>query len=338
MKRRILAMLLTLVMVFAMATCAFATESGTDASAALSLEVTPGEDSAVVSVYLQGCNGVTNGRFSVSYDADAMTLVSAETSDAYAMSSVNDQTAGTVSLAWVNSQLTADKTLMLTLTFQVDPTLMEDVTFTAQNEQAYAGSTAVEVADGSAVLAFVPENPFVDIAGHWAEDEIILAYNAGLVKGVTDTEFVPDASLTRSMFVTILYRMAGEPEVEGGELSFTDLRVGAYYEDAVEWAVEVGVAKGLSSTEFAPNKSITRQEMMTMLYRYAKLVDGQDVSAAADLSVFADGSATAGWAKAAMQWALAQGLVKGYPDGTLLPKATATRAQSAAILCRYLGL
>lgn len=327
-------MLLALVMVVSMATGTFAAESGTDASAALELDVAQGTDTAVVSVYLTGCNGVTNGRFSVSYDTAALSLTNAVVSNAYAVGSVNDHTKGTVTLAWVGSQLTADETLMLTLNFKVISDA-DQVTYSAESLGIYANGTKVDV---SAVTAAVSTNPFVDIDGHWAEDDIVKAYNAGLFAGVTDTLFVPDGTITRAMFVSVLYRMAGSPAVDRSVLTFQDLKAGAYYVDAVAWGVKTGVVSGLSSKQFAPDKSITRQEMMAMLYRYAKNIDDRDVSKTADLSVFTDNGNIAAWAKESMSWALAEKLLAGYPNGTVQPTATATRAQAASILCRYLGI
>lgn len=144
MKRRIITMLLVLVMVLSMATAVSA--AGTDGSAALGLKLTKADGEAVVTVTLQGCEGVTNGRFSVDYDADVLTLVGVEVSDAYAMSSVNDETAGTVWLAWVGSDLTAERTLMLTLYF----TAAEDtVTVSAESDGIYADTELVDVAGAS---------------------------------------------------------------------------------------------------------------------------------------------------------------------------------------------
>lgn len=155
-KRRIFTMLLVLVMVFSLTTAALAAETGTE-TAGLSLELAKAEGETVVTVYLTGCDGVTNGRFCVSYDAEVLTLVGVEASDAYAMSSVNDQTAGTVSLAWVGSQLTAEKTLMLTLRFTKAEDSTADVTYTAEGDGIYAGTGEVEVAPGSVTDPYAPD-------------------------------------------------------------------------------------------------------------------------------------------------------------------------------------
>lgn len=331
--KRIFATFLALVLVLTMTTGAFAAETGTNGSAALCLDVLPGASESVVTVSLTGCDGVTNGRFTVSYDAAASALLRVETTGAYAVSSVNDRTAGVVSLAWVGSDLTADKTAMLKLYFRKKDNA--DATYTAQSKGIYAGKEAVEVAAASASESDVP---FKDIDGHWAEDDIIRAYHAGLVKGIEADQFGPEVSLTRAMFVTMLYRMAGEPEVRSTKTCFTDVPANKYYAEAVAWAVDAGVTYGMTETTFGPNLKITREQMMTMLYRYAETVEGRDVSARADLSVFSDSASVSGWAKDAVAWAVAEEIIFGYTGGTLQPKVNATRAQTAAILCRYLGI
>lgn len=334
MNRRIITMLLALVMALTLTTGVFAAETEANSSAALLLEVIRNEADVAVAVYLQGCDGVTNGRFTVNYDADAVTLTGVQTAAAYAVSSVNDRTAGAVALAWVGSQLTEEKTLMLTLCFQMDPKTA-GTTFTVEENGVYAGTEAVETASDT---AYTWENPFLDIDGHWAEEEIIKAAKAGLFVGVQNNYFMPNLTVTRGMFVAVLYRMAGEPEMAEIETAFTDVAADAYYAEAVAWAVKTGVTKGMSETSFAPANAISREQMMTMLYRYAKNVDGRDVSGAADLSSFTDGAKVNSWAKDAMAWAVADGLLVGYPDESVQPNTAATRAQVAMILCRYLGL
>lgn len=323
MKKRLFAMLLVLAMVLSMAVGANAAES----AAKLSLAARPGSAETSVRVMLTGAEGVTNGRFAVGYDAEAVTLKSVQASEVCAVSSVNDETAGTVSFAWVGSDLTADETLMLTLVFEHLEGASK-LTFTAEGAglDAEGDSVTVDVA------------PFVDVDGHWAEDEIIAVYNAGLIEGIGGGYFDPDSEISRAAFVTMLYRMAGEPELADLTTGFVDVPTDRFYSAAVKWAVDSGITNGVSSTTFAPGKSISRQEMMTMLWRYAKHVDGCDVSASADLGAFTDGNTVSGWAKDAMRWALAEELLTGYPDGTVQPAATAVRAQAAAILCRYVGL
>ena len=135
--------------------------------------------------------------------------------------------------------------------------------------------------------------------------------------------------------MTILYRLAGQPAVSG-DLPFTDVESGTWYTDAVLWAAQNGIVNGVSETEFAPGEDITREQLAAILYRYAAY-QGYDVSQRADLSGFGDASSISGYAQEALSWAHAQGLVLGFEDGSLRPQGTASRAQIAAVLMRFLS-
>lgn len=174
---------------------------------------------------------------------------------------------------------------------------------------------------------------FIDVPGHWAEEDILESVYRGLFKGVDDTHFAPDTHVTRGQLVTVLHRMEGKPEAESAS-AFTDLREGAYYEKAVHWAAENGIVNGYSNEIFAPNESLTREQFAAILYRYAAY-KGLDVSARADLSVYADAAAVSKYAVDAMSWSVATGLIIGISDTELSPGTTATRAQAATILIRF---
>ena len=175
--------------------------------------------------------------------------------------------------------------------------------------------------------------PFVDVEKHWALDAIKYAYEHKLMKGVADDRFAPDATLTRGMLVTVLYRMAGEPSVSG-EGRFADVASGQWYADAVKWAAANGIAEGVSETAFAPLTNITREQFVTMLYRFAKYKQYSTAGAAA-LDQFEDAQSVADWAEAAMQWAVSAGLVTGRTESTLVPGGTATRGEMATLLMRF---
>ena len=134
------------------------------------------------------------------------------------------------------------------------------------------------------------------------------------------------------LLVTILYRLAGEPE-PGGDSGFSDVAAGTWYTDAVAWAAENGIVNGVNDTEFAPGDDLTRQQLVTILYRYAES-KGYDVSASADLSGYPDAGQVQDYAQPAMAWAVAEGIVEGM-DGTLNPAGNASRAQIATILMRF---
>ena len=177
------------------------------------------------------------------------------------------------------------------------------------------------------------ELPFTDLTQDWYMDSIRYVYEHELMYGTTDTTFAPDDALTRGMFVTMLYRMEGKPEVTGSA-SFTDVAENAYYADAVAWANANGVVYGTSETAFSPEGKITREQMAAMMRRYASFKK-LDVTATADLSGYTDAAAISSWATGDLQWAVASELLYGNNHNELQPTANATRAQAAAILQRF---
>ena len=175
--------------------------------------------------------------------------------------------------------------------------------------------------------------PFPDVTeGDWFYDAVRYAYETGLMDGVGDNLFAPNSQTTRAQLVTILYRLEGEPEVSGTS-GFTDVEAGTWYTDAVAWAAANGIVNGTTDTTFAPGEDITREQLVTVLYRYVES-KGYDVSASADLSGYPDAGQVQDYAQPAMAWAVAEGIVEGV-DGTLNPTGDATRAQIATILMRF---
>ena len=180
----------------------------------------------------------------------------------------------------------------------------------------------------------VPENPFTDVAeGACYYDAVLALAEQGIINGMTETTFCPDNQLTRAQVVTMLYRMAGAPETDAAA-AFADVPEGAYYADALAWAVETGVTEGVSETEFAPDMDVTREQFVTFLHRFAAL-EGQADGEPADLSAFQDAALVADWAQEAMAWAVGQGIVEGVTEDTIVPQGTATRAQAVTMLYRY---
>ncbi len=199
-------------------------------------------------------------------------------------------------------------------------------TFTMPSGQVSVNVTFVEA---------TPEPlPFTDVAeGDWFHDAVQYAYDDGLMDGVGDGQFAPNATTNRAMVVTILYRLAGEPDVSG-DAGFTDVESGLWYSNAVTWAAEKGIVNGISATEFAPSGDLSREQLATILYRYAQ-DQGYDVSAQADLSGFPDAGDIQSYATQALSWSVAEGLLQGFEDDSLRPGGTATRAQIATILMRF---
>lgn len=176
--------------------------------------------------------------------------------------------------------------------------------------------------------------PFGDVkSGDWFYNDVKYVYEKGMMAGTAADVFAPNATTTRAMIVTILYRLEGSPAVTGTS-SFVDVPAGQWYTDAVNWAAANQIVKGTSATTFAPNDSITREQMAAILYRYAQY-KGYDVTKKADLSGYSDNGQVSAYAKDALAWANAAKLINGVTNTTLAPQGNATRAQVSAILHRF---
>lgn len=180
--------------------------------------------------------------------------------------------------------------------------------------------------------AVCPSAAFTDVEENvWYHDGIDFMVRNGYMNGVAADTFDVEGSLTRAQLVTILYRIAGEPETSAA-IPFADVADGQWYTKAIVWAAENGIVKGVNETTFAPNDPITREQIAVILYRYAHEENTED----GKLTSFPDAKDISGYALEAMNWAVARGLINGS-DGKLLPQDTATRAQIAVILARYLN-
>lgn len=182
----------------------------------------------------------------------------------------------------------------------------------------------------------VLDNPFTDIAGgDWFYDDVLYVYNKGIMVGVSPQHFAPDTPLTRGMFVTLLYRISGESG--SYENPFSDITAGAWYENATAWATAAGICQGIGDGLFAPEQEISREQLAVMLYNYAKY-QGYDLSLGADTNILSynDALNISEYAFAALQWACGIGLIQGDGQGNLNPTGQATRAETAAILHRFL--
>ena len=184
---------------------------------------------------------------------------------------------------------------------------------------------------------------FIDLdKDGWYYGEVKTAVEKGLFNGTGKDTFEPNTNMNRAMFVTVLYRLAGSPEVTA-ESTFTDVvfdkenAAKNWYYNAVIWAAQNKLVAGYGNDQFGPMDNVTRQDMVTILYRYAKFAK-MDVAGEADLSVFTDAKDIADYALPAMKWAVAGEIVKGMGDGTVAPKALSTRAQVAAVFVRFLAL
>ena len=170
-------------------------------------------------------------------------------------------------------------------------------------------------------------------AGDWFARDVIYVTLTGLMNGTGDG-FSPNNNINRAQLVTVLYRMAGEPEVTG-ENPFTDVPDGQWYTDAVLWAAENNITDGTSETTFSPNNPLTREQMATFLYRFADFETEEPIEITGDLSGYTDADLVADYAVDAMTWAVGEGVISGIGNNTLAPDNTASRAQMATVLTRY---
>lgn len=196
------------------------------------------------------------------------------------------------------------------------------------------GSAPNGAAGGDQGPDAAPGTAFTDVPEDaWYTEAVSYVVEQGLMNGTGGGRFHPMGTADRAMLVTILYRLAGEPE-GSGTAGFPDVADGAWYADAVNWAAAQGIAAGYADGRFAPADALTREQIAALLYRYAAGQEAE-VSASADLSGYADGEQTSGYAVEAMRWAVGAGLLTGKDGNRLDPRGTATRAELAAILMRF---
>lgn len=174
--------------------------------------------------------------------------------------------------------------------------------------------------------------PFNDVAyTSWYYDAVKFVYDKGIMDGVSYYRFAPDATITRGMVVTMLWRMAGEPyEAAAG---FTDVAAGRYYTTAVAWAAKNGIVEGMTSTTFAPDQAITREQLASILYRYAKWLGFSGYGS--DISGYTDAGKVSSYAYDAMSWAVRSGVVTGTSAKVLDPQGTASRAAAAQMFMNF---
>lgn len=183
----------------------------------------------------------------------------------------------------------------------------------------------------------VAVKPFTDVPAGWFYDAAYFAYWNGLISGTSPNTFAPAGITTRAQLVTILYRYDGSPATSGNT-PFTDLNA-SWYRNAVSWAYQNNIVKGITTTQFDPDAPVTREQLAVILYRYTGEYKKSDVSKTAALSGFPDAAKVSGWAKPAVSWAVGTGLISGTAKGNLnyiAPQNQSTRAQIAMIMMRYM--
>ena len=181
-----------------------------------------------------------------------------------------------------------------------------------------------------------PMSAFTDLGmTSWYHDGVHWALENEIMSGYGEGRFGPNDATSRAMIVTMLWRMEGEPEAYG-RLDFADVELDSWYTPAVRWAVSKGIVNGYSETAFGPNDSATREQLVTILHRFAQY-KGADVGIGEDTNIlsYSDAAAVSAFAVPAMQWAVGSGIVSGRTSETINPKDTATRAEIATIIMRY---
>ena len=196
-----------------------------------------------------------------------------------------------------------------------------------KNMTVYAGWRADENPD-------IVVNPFTDVSEKdWFYNDAMFVYKNGLMLGTSKTLFSPHGTVTRGMMATILWRMEGSLAPKG-ENSFTDVEAGRWYADAITWTAENGIFAGYSKDKFGPDDPITREQLTAIFYRYADY-KGYKLTVTGNLDKFEDADKITDYAKTVMQWAVGNGLIKGKAENLLDPQGTATRAEIAAMLHRF---
>ena len=200
-------------------------------------------------------------------------------------------------------------------------------TFEMPRGKVTVEATFTEIEDEDAI-------PFRDVdTDDWFYDAVVYAYDTGLMSGVSDDQFAPDATLTRAMVAQMLYSLEGKPRT--GSAGYADVAFGAWYEDAVAWISSEGLMTGYSDTAFGPDDPVTREQLALILYNYADWA-GYDVRGSVSLGSYIDADSASTWAVEALEWAIDAGLISGRGDGILAPAGTATRAEVAQIFMNFL--
>lgn len=303
----------------------------------------------VVTVKLWALEDTTNGHIRVTYDAEELTLVSADVEGA--VTAVDSEKLGLVELGYADLEAIEADSLLAVLEFSYERTAAGPYTTEiVVSVESFNGKEGLEesipltvqlklvanVVGGGAVSE--PEDqklPFTDVhQDNWFYDAVAHVAKNGYFKGTSETTFSPYAPMTRSMFVTVLGRMAGVAVDHNTTAGFDDVVAGSWYAGYVQWASDNGIVNGTSDTTFSPDDYVTREQMAAFLYRYAKYA-GLDVTASDSvMNSFADADSVSTWAKEAMAWATFKGIINGTDSG-LEPQASATRSQVAQIILNF---
>ena len=329
MKKWLVLLMTVAMLVNVLGVSAMATEN----SAPLALSVSRAAEGGMVQVDILATEAqtVADGKLVLTYDPAVLTYVSTVAGTAWTKAEqvvlTDNAQGGKVILAFANDDA-ANAGVLFRVTFSGA---------VSDTELALTGVYVTgEVPVSGLSVSYCPSENFVDIrnANELIHNAVDYMVGMGYMNGMDASHFGPNLELNRAMMVTILYRIAGSPAAEGTH-TFADVPDGVFYTEPVIWAVQNGITTGLTANLFAPDKSLTRQELVTFLYRFAKYME-YDVTKTTDLSAYTDFARVQPYAVEAFQWAVASGVVNGTSETTLSPENTTTRAQICIMVSRLL--
>ena len=311
------------------------TASAVQSESPIGLSVSHAGDGTVqLQILATEARTVADGKLVLTYDAEKLAWLDAEPGAAWGEDEFftwsHNPNEGELILTFASAEAAAEGVLF-TVTFETSG----DAVIAIDGSRSYISGVT---ADLSAEVGTCPSTRFVDLTGFFPEAHEALDFMVanGYMNGMSETHFAPHMDLNRAMMVTILYRIAGEPPVEGAP-AFADVSANVFCSDAVVWASANGITNGVSDNLFAPTKALTRAELVTFLYRFAGEM-GYDRTATTDLSGYDEAEQILNsFAADAFKWAVAEGVIKGTSDTTLSPADTTTRAQVCLMVYRLLS-
>lgn len=314
MMKRVISCLMAFVLLLGLCTAALA--AGVKATAVVADSA---KGSVTVQVKIAAGKGSAHGRVTCQLP-DGLVLVSAKS--LLGSSGIGDLavTKDSFSFAWACYGDFKTQTPVLELTVSGKPGA-----YTLTFQQPEGGDAFTAKVNLTAAFDDVQD------PGAWFYDAVYEAYGLGLMNGKEANLFAPGETMNRAMLITALYRLAGSPAVSGKN-PYSDVAKGSYFEKAVIWGTQTGVVNGTGDGKFEPGAVVTRQQAVTMFYRYAVKIAKISTGSRADLSGYSDAAQVSAYALTAMRWAVGAGMVNGFPDGTLQPNGTLNRAQAAKLL------
>lgn len=336
--KKIWVILCTMIMLFSINISVYAKEEMTLSVGEVKAN---GNETVTVPIILSNNGGICGMALSIEYD-DGLKLV--EVNGGNALSSMvftkpGDLTAVPIRLLWDGVEDDTTNGTIATLKF-VTPKKEGTYKISISYEKGeivdgMLNPVSINIKNGTIQVGEVVDKPlFTDVFENaWYYDAVNYVYEEGLITGTSDVTFEPNSPMTRGMLVTVLYRKEGRPEVPA-TTKFSDVESNKYYAKPITWASEKNIVSGYKDGTFGPNDSITREQIAKVLFRYAEY-KGYDVTASQSLSNYKDASKVSSYAVKYMEWATAEGLIKGS-NGVLNPKGDATRAEIAAMLRRFI--